>query len=72
MTLRIVRDAMGLSQNELDKLAGLPRGTVHDVESGRNGNPTITVCKAITDALRTAGAKGVELEELFSTVKVAR
>lgn len=66
MTLKGVREALGISQAELERRAKLPRGTVQDIESGRNQNPTITVCVALADALRRAGAKGVEVESLFT------
>lgn len=65
MTLKDVREALGLSQVELDRRASVPRGTVGDIESGRNANPTINVCGEIVTALRRAGAKGVDVESLF-------
>lgn len=70
MTLQTVRQSLGLSQVELDRRAGLPRGTVGDIESGRNGNPSVAVCLQIAEALRRAGAKGVTVEGLFAS-KVA-
>lgn len=66
MNLKGVRQALGLSQVELDRLAKLPRGTVNDIELGRNDDPSLSVCVALTDALRRAGAKGVAVEGLFS------
>lgn len=66
MDLKGVRKALGLSQIELDRRANLPRGTVNDIERGRNSDPSLTVCVALADALRRAGAKGVEVEQLFS------
>lgn len=66
MTLPTLRQALGLSQVELDRRAGLTKGTVNDIESGRNGNPSFDVCLALTDALRRAGAKGVDIEMLFA------
>lgn len=68
MKLQDVRQAMGLTQRELDRRAGLSRGTVRDIEAERNANPTIDVCVKIADALRRAGAKGVEIEALFGKV----
>lgn len=65
MTLKPVRESLGLTQVELDRRAGLPRGTVNDIESGRNQNPSLSVCLDIVDALRRAGAKGVAVERLF-------
>lgn len=72
MTLPTIRKALNLSQAELDRRAGLPIGTVNQVETGRNQNPTIGVCSAIARALREAGAPGVEIEDLFSSSKVTR
>ena len=46
MRLAEARQQKGLNQSQLDELAELPRGTVHDIEKGRNGNPSWeTVCK---------------------------
>lgn len=66
MTLQSVRQALGISQVDLDRRAGLTRGTVGDIESGRNGNPSFSVCMDIADALKRAGAKGVTVEMLFA------
>jgi len=70
MDLEAVRDSLGLTQAELDRRAGLPRGSVGDIEAGRNQNPSVTVALALTGALRRAGAKGVSVEQLFGDVKV--
>ena len=66
MTLKGVRESLGLSQIELDRRSKLPRGTVGDIENARNQNPSISVCMAIAEALRRAGAKGVAVEQLFA------
>lgn len=68
MKLKDLREALGISQLELDRRAGLTQGTVRDIENERNANPTINVCVRIADALRRAGAKGVEIESLFGKV----
>ena len=70
MTLRQMRQSMGLSQPELDRRAGLTKGTVSQIEVGTNQNPSIAVCLAIVGALREAGAKGVDVEMLFSAPSV--
>jgi DNA-binding XRE family transcriptional regulator len=71
MTLQSVRETLGLSQYELDRRAGLPRGTVHQIETERNQNPSVAVAAAITAALRRAGANGVSIESLFIESEVA-
>jgi len=72
MTLGELRDALGISQKELDRMAGLPINTVHLIESGTNKNPGIKTCVAITEALREAGAKGVTVEDIFATQPVGK
>ena len=71
MTLKALREAMGLNQVELDALAGLDRGTVHKIEAGINANPSIKVAFAIAEALRTKGAKGVDVESLFTEYRAS-
>ncbi len=66
MTLSTIRESMNISQVELDRRAELPRGSVGDIESGRNQNPSVGVCLSIASALRRAGAKGVTVEKLFA------
>lgn len=71
MTLREVRELLTLTQVELDRRAGLPKGTTNDLESGRNPNPSVKVCDGIVKALQRAGAKGVSIESLFCEQEVA-
>lgn len=66
MTLTAVRESLDISQVELDRRAELPRGSVGDIEGGRNQNPSISVCLSIAAALRRSGAKGVTVEKLFA------
>lgn len=68
MDLKTLRDALGLSQAELDRLAGLARGTTSDIESGRNQNPSVGVCIELVRALKERGARGVTVEALFGKV----
>lgn len=65
MTLRAVRETLGLTQSELDRRAGQPRGTVFALETGRNQNPSLAIAVAVTHALQRAGAKGITAEALF-------
>jgi len=71
MTLKNVRETLGMTQTGLERSAKVPKGTVHDIESGRNGNPSLDICLKLTGALRKAGAKGVDIETLFSESRVA-
>ena len=66
MDLKGVRESLGLSQVGLDRLAGITRGTVNQIEAGQNENPSLAIALAITEALRNAGAKGVTVESLFT------
>jgi XRE family transcriptional regulator, regulator of sulfur utilization len=55
-----LREARGLTQQRIAKLADVPRATWAHLESGE-GNPTLAVLH------RTARALGVSLEELIAT-----
>lgn len=65
MTLKEARELVGLSQIELDRRAGLAQGTIHDLETGRVENPSFERVVHIVRALRRAGLKGVEAEQIF-------
>src|SRR5437016_9101846 len=58
--LRQLREARGLTQEQIAKLAGLPRATWSHLESG-GANPTLAVLH------KAALALSVTLEELLST-----
>lgn len=60
-----------MSQLELERRAKLTRGTVNQIETEKNQNPSIAVCLAIVNALRDSGAKGVDVEVLFGSERVA-
>src|SRR4051812_1016811 len=57
--LRQLREARGLSQEQLAKLSGVPRPTWANLESG-SANPTVTVLAKVATALQ------VSVEELIS------
>ncbi|MEZ4235512.1 MAG: XRE family transcriptional regulator [Myxococcota bacterium] len=57
--LRALRDAQGLTQNQLASRAGIPRATLAHLETGA-GNPTLLVL------VRIASALNVTIEELIS------
>lgn len=65
MDLKEARELAKLSQAELDRRAGLPAGTTHDLESGRIESPSFERVVLIVRALRRAGLKGLEGEQLF-------
>jgi len=56
--LRTLRDARGLSQQQIARLAGVPRATWSHLESG-SGNPTLSVL------LRVAASLQITVEELL-------
>src|SRR5579862_1106420 len=62
--VRQLREARGLTQQQLAKLAGVPRATWTNLESGE-ANPTVAVLH------RAASALQVTLEELLSTPRAA-
>src|SRR5882757_5948624 len=57
--VRELRQARGFTQQQMAKLAGLPRATWSNLESG-SGNPTLTVLHALCSALQ------VSLEEIVA------
>jgi transcriptional regulator with XRE-family HTH domain len=59
-----LRDARGLTQAQMAKIAGLPRATWANIESG-TGNPTLSVLS------RIAFACSVSLEELVASPRAA-
>lgn len=62
--LQQLREARGVTQQQMAKLAGMPRATWTHLESGE-GNPTLAVL------YRAAQALGVSLEELVCEPKAA-
>jgi transcriptional regulator with XRE-family HTH domain len=59
-----LREARGLTQGQLAKIAGVPRATWTNLESG-SANPTLSVLH------RAAGALQVTIEELLSSPRAA-
>src|SRR3954463_5716720 len=60
--VRELRLARGLTQEQMAKLAGLPRATWSNLESG-SGNPTLTVLHAVCNAFQ------VSLEEIVAQAR---
>ena len=50
-TLRKLREAKGLSQEKLARLADFPNNTIIKIEAGKNQNPTLDTLKKIAEAL---------------------
>jgi transcriptional regulator with XRE-family HTH domain len=62
--IRHLREARGLTQDKIAKLAEIPRATLAHLESG-DGNPTLAVLSAVADAFQ------VSLEELVAPPRAA-
>lgn len=65
INLKQARELAGISQTELDRRAGLPRGTTFDLETGRTLRPSHEVVVKVVRALHASGLKGIESEALF-------
>lgn len=50
-TLRKLREAKGLSQEKLARLADVSNNTIIKIETGKNQNPTLDTLKKIARAL---------------------
>ena len=50
-TLRKLREAKGLSQEKLARLADVANNTILKIEAGKNQNPTLDTLKKIAEAL---------------------
>lgn len=62
--IRQLREGRGFTQQQMSKLAGLPRATWANLESG-TGNPTLSVLHRVASALQ------VSIEELISSPRAA-
>jgi XRE family transcriptional regulator, regulator of sulfur utilization len=62
--VRELRQARGFTQQRMAKLAGLPRATWSNLESG-SGNPTLTVLHAVCNAFQ------VSLEEIVAEARAS-
>ena len=63
-SLRTLRDARGLTQEQVARLAGVPRATWANLEAG-GGNPTLAVLHRVAQALQ------VPLDELIAEPRAA-
>lgn len=59
------RRLTGLTQIQLDDRANLTRGTIADIERGKNKNPSHETVTRIIRALHAAGLAGVSAEDIF-------
>ncbi len=62
--VRSLREGRGLTQQQMAKIAGIPRATWSNLESG-SANPTLAVLTKVANALQT------RLEELLSAPRTA-
>ena len=53
-TLRKLREAKGLSQEKLARLADVANNTIIKIEAGKNQNPTLDTLKKISKALNVS------------------
>lgn len=65
ITLKGARELVGVTQLQLERDAGLTRGTIHDLESGRTASPSHETVVKIVRALRRHGLTGIDGEALF-------
>ncbi len=63
-SLKTLRDARGLTQEQIARLAGVPRATWANLETG-GGNPTLAVLHRVAQALQ------VPLDELIAQPRAA-
>ena len=59
-TLRKLREAKGLSQEKLARLADVANNTIIKMESGENKNPTLETLRKVAKAF------GVSVDELIN------
>lgn len=64
MRLHEARKAVGLSKWKLEKLAGVERNTVYNIESGRVPDPRNSVVAKLVAALRKSGMSQLTADQL--------
>lgn len=65
MNLLQARTLLGISQNDLDREAGLTKGTTSDLETGRTESPSHRTVVKIVRALQRRGLAGATAEAIF-------
>jgi predicted transcriptional regulator len=63
--LRKARESVGLKQTQLEELAALSAGTIHDLESGRRSMPGFDAGSRILTVLKRRGIRRSELDRIF-------
>jgi predicted transcriptional regulator len=63
--LRTLRLIVKLTQFQLDDLAQIPRGTVADIERGRNRSPSHAIVTKLVRAFSRLGVESLTGEHLF-------
>jgi transcriptional regulator with XRE-family HTH domain len=65
MNLKDIRTLLVITPTELEREARVSRGTVQDIETGRNANPTVKVITKLLKALRGRyGLPGAQMEHI--------
>ncbi|MFE2386660.1 helix-turn-helix transcriptional regulator [Streptomyces misionensis] len=67
--LRRLRENAGLTQDELERRAGVSVSTIRGLETGKRGNPRMTTVRQLADAL---ALRREEREELLRTAVPGR
>lgn len=70
VNLRRLREARGLTQQELSERSGVPRPTLAHLESG-SANPTLSVLSRVAQTLSVAMEELVRAEASFLSVQLA-
>ena len=65
VTLPEARRLTNLTAAQLEDLAGVSRGTVVDIERGKNTNPSHAIVTKLVRALQGRGLAGLTANELF-------
>lgn len=55
--IRAARALLGVTQNELAKMAGISLGTLNNIERGNQSDPKVSTMRAIQQALEDAGVE---------------
>ena len=63
--LKLARKAVGLTQMQLAEMAGCKKGTISDLEKGRNHQPSHDCVVRIFQALIRNGLSDITMEQLF-------
>jgi transcriptional regulator with XRE-family HTH domain len=68
--LTLARKSVRLTQQQLARAAGCKKGTISDLEKGRNLNPSHELVVHVFQGLVRNGLSGVSMDELFGVSDV--